>query len=247
MKLYHELAEYYFSIENHHRNIQDDISLITLLMRGVESPSILDLGCGTGEHLHLLKRAGFQCTGIDSSPDMLKIAGVRFPGSARFIRDNMTSFDFFEEFDIITCFFGSFNYLTDNTDVDKVFWNTWRAMRPGGTALFEIWHSIPVVKIEEKPLHHVSTTNFDGTVIKRERGFKLLDYPDRTMVEVNYNYTLSDKRVLKDRHIMRAFTKEEIERFIVQNGFTIRNFYANTKRELYKETSNRILVHFVKP
>ncbi|MCU0607724.1 MAG: class I SAM-dependent methyltransferase [Candidatus Edwardsbacteria bacterium] len=38
------------------------------------SGDLLDLGCGTGTFAVLLARAGFTVTGIDSSPEMLRIA-----------------------------------------------------------------------------------------------------------------------------------------------------------------------------
>ncbi len=59
MKLYDELAEYYYAIENNHRNIRDDISLILSVMKDHHNPSLLDLGCGTGEHISELSRRGF--------------------------------------------------------------------------------------------------------------------------------------------------------------------------------------------
>lgn len=36
--------------------------------------SILDVGCGTGRHSLELTRRGYRCTGIDQSPDMLRVA-----------------------------------------------------------------------------------------------------------------------------------------------------------------------------
>lgn len=36
--------------------------------------SVLDLGCGTGRHSLELARRGYRCTGIDQSPDMLRMA-----------------------------------------------------------------------------------------------------------------------------------------------------------------------------
>ncbi|HON15751.1 MAG TPA: hypothetical protein PLA51_04660 [Spirochaetota bacterium] len=51
MKLYKELAEYYFAIESNHRNIVFDIQFINSYLSKYQNPSVLDIGCGTGEHL----------------------------------------------------------------------------------------------------------------------------------------------------------------------------------------------------
>lgn len=249
MKLYHQLAEYYYSIEDKHRDITDDISLIKTLLKGKKNPRILDLGCGTGEHIALLHKLGFDCVGIDNSYDMLEIAQERFPDSGDFIEGDITSFDYFEEFDMVISLFGSLNYMIDDEEVDGVLWNTWRALKPKGIGLFEIWNSIPVKKIKEKSLSNVSTTNYNGIIIDRERGFKPLHYVNRTVVEVSYKYTVkgdASQEIVTDKHIMRAFERKEIEKLLLDNGFKIQNVYSNSLKEPFKETSNRIFIHFIK-
>ena len=85
-----------------------------------------------------------------------------------------------------------------------------------------------------------------GLKIERERGFKLLNNINKTIVEVNYNYIISDAEIIKDRHIMRAFSEKEITEFIVNNGFSICSIYSNTLKEPYSPTSNSIVIHFEK-
>jgi SAM-dependent methyltransferase len=248
MKLYHQLAEYYYAIEDKHRDIADDILLIRNLLKGKQNPTLLDLGCGTGEHMEQLQQLGFNCTGIDKSRDMLRIAQMRFPHSGNYLEGDIASFDFFEDFDIIISLFGTFNYIIEDEDIVRALWNTWKAMKPGGIGLFEVWNAIPIRKIQEKTLGHISTTKFEGVIIDRERGFSLID-GNKTIVKVNYRYTVSSdgfEETVLDKHVMRAFEREEIEGFIRESGFSIKNVYANALREPYRETSNRMILHFVK-
>ncbi|MCP4130331.1 MAG: class I SAM-dependent methyltransferase [bacterium] len=245
MKLYHELAEYYYSIENKHRDIHDDLSLIRSLLHNTKEPALLDLGCGTGEHLNQLSKYGIKCTGIDNSEDMLRIARLRFPGKIQFLKNDVTDFDFYDEFDIIISLFGSLNYLVENEDLDKAFWNAWRALKPGGLGLFEIWNTSPIAMIKQKEVSHVSTTKYNDTLIDRERGFRIVDNPSKTIVEVSYKYTVIDNlgsQTLHDRHLMRTFTKDEILVFLKNNGFTVRQVFANAVKEPYKDTSNKMLI-----
>ena len=51
--------------------------LILRLLRPQKGERILDIGCGTGNHLLLLYRLGFDVTGLDISPYMLDIARSR--------------------------------------------------------------------------------------------------------------------------------------------------------------------------
>ncbi len=247
MKLYRELAEYYFSIENNHRNISDDIEFVR--EAAGNGKRILDLGCGTGEHLNMLAHTGLSCTGIDTSEEMLAIARKRFPHGIDFVRASMCSIDYYNEYDIVISLFGSFNYLIDNADVESVLWNMYRALVRGGIVVLEIWNASPIVQIRQKPLGHVSTTASGETVIERKRGFAIVSDTDRVVVEVDYQYYITDTsgtRTVSDRHRMRAFTLEEICRFIADNGFTVSHVFSNTMKVPYNELSNKMIVVFRK-
>ncbi len=250
MKLYHELAEYYFAIEEAHRDISADVSLIRSITAHAASPSILDLGCGTGEHLGLLASLGFNCTGIDSSEDMLAVATTRNRSpNISFSRQDMLDFDFYEQFDLVTCLFGSFDYLLEDVDVDRVLWNTWRSLKPGGSGLFEIWNAVPVREISTKPMTTVSRTHYKNRTIERRRGFSLLVSAPRTVVEVRYVYVIDHGKgteTLRDKHMMRAFDRGEIERFVNENGFELTGIYSNSAMEPYRENSNKIIIRFSK-
>ena len=249
MKLYSELAEYYFSIQNVSRNINDDISLIRSLLHGKKNPSLLDLGCGSGEHLQLLNKYGIKCYGLDNSEEMINVARLKTSDKIEYIKGNISDFDFYQDFDIIISLFGSFNYLIEDSDIDSALWNTWRALKPDGVCLFELWNSYPIIEIQTKDIANVSTTQCDGTVIIRNRGFKLLNDPDKSVVEVNYRYEITnsfDTKTIYDMHNMRAFNKDEIVRFIENNGFKINNIYSDTVKQSFKINSNKFIITFSK-
>ena len=247
MKLYHQLAEYYFAIESNNRNIFDDIDLIRSQVSDIKHPKLLDLGCGTGEHLEPLAKSGFICTGIDSSEDMIRIGHSRFPEKIEFIRADMREISYNEEFDIIISLFGSMNYLISDDDVNRVFSNIYSALKKNSTALLEIWNSYPISLIKEKPVSKVSITKYSGTSIERERGFNLMDdETGKTIVEVDYRYILKGNHahhdVFTDKHIMRSFTPEEINPFIVNNGLKMKAVYANSLKESFQNISNRMFL-----
>ncbi len=249
MKLYYDLAEYYFSIEGAHRDIKHDINYITSFLKRKISPTLLDLGCGTGEHLGILAQSGITCTGIDSSHKMLEIARKRFGSSINFTMSDIVNFDFYEEFDMVTCLFGTFDYLLDDEGVDKAFLNTWLAMKPNGIAIFEIWNSAPVKRIQKKEMSKVSRTKYQSAVIDRERGFNLIPDPKRTLVQVDYRYVINDLmrlERLEDSHTMRAFSVEELRPFIETNGLQIGLIHANFTKEPFSERSNRFVLQLVK-
>lgn len=64
---------------------------------------LLDIGCGSGEHLNLFRRKGCDVTGVDPSPFLLDIAGRRLRNRAELhqgLAENLPFSD--NEFDIVT-------------------------------------------------------------------------------------------------------------------------------------------------
>ncbi|MBN2160831.1 MAG: class I SAM-dependent methyltransferase [Spirochaetes bacterium] len=247
MKLYHELAPYYFSIENNHRDIVRDVSFIVDLIRGKEHPTLLDLGCGTGEHVSLLSQHGIECTGIDISEEMLATARARFPEGIEFILSDMADIGYEDAFDVVISLFGSFNYLLHDADIHSTLLKIRNALRNDGVGLLEVWNSPPIVKIGEKEVGPVSETSVGDALIARERGFRLRNEAARTVVEVNYRYHITrpdGRKTIRDRHVMRSFTADEITRFLTGAGLTVKKIYANFLSEPYQENSNRMVVLF---
>jgi len=96
----------------------------------------------------------------------------------------------------------------------------------------------------------VSTTRTKDVSIDRHRGFKMINDHGRTVADVKYIYIVSSSgrtKEINDHHIMRAFSKTEIDRFVTSNGLTITGHYSSSKMDPFRETSNRILVHFLRP
>lgn len=56
------------------------IDIVTRLGRFAPGERIADLGCGSGVFTGLLHRRGFNCTGIDLSPKLIRIAHEAHPG-----------------------------------------------------------------------------------------------------------------------------------------------------------------------
>jgi ubiquinone/menaquinone biosynthesis C-methylase UbiE len=245
MKLYSDLAEHYFAIENHNRDLENDISFVRSCLRPGHQVSLLDLGCGTGEHLSHFSRYGIKCTGIDNSTEMIKVAAKRFPGKILFIKNNITDINYYEEFDAVVSFFGTLNYMTEDAMIEKALWNLWRAMKPDGISVLEIWNTLPVELIKKKEMSRVSVTDIGNGVIERERGFTVLESGKKTIVEVNYQYkTVSAEKseIITDRHIMRTFTRKEITDLLNSNGLKITGIFSNFAKEPFNDRSVRMVL-----
>lgn len=72
-RFFHHEAEHY--LDNiFTKNTVEEVDFLEQELRLKPGESIVDVGCGTGRHSLELAKRGYQCTGIDQSPDMLAVA-----------------------------------------------------------------------------------------------------------------------------------------------------------------------------
>ena len=78
-------------------------SLILDLIAPRVGERVLDVGCGTGEHLHLFKKKGCDVTGVDTSSCMLDVAKKKLGNGADLHLGKAEELPFSDnEFDIVT-------------------------------------------------------------------------------------------------------------------------------------------------
>ncbi|MFC2046631.1 class I SAM-dependent DNA methyltransferase [Chloroflexota bacterium] len=91
--------------------------------------TILDLGCGTGNHAFPLAKRGYQVTGVDRSVDMLAqaerkanetpvVAGYHHPA---FHQGDVRKLDWGQQFDAVLVMFTVLGYQLTNDHVLSVF------------------------------------------------------------------------------------------------------------------------------
>jgi SAM-dependent methyltransferase len=73
-----------------------------------EGRTVLDIACGTGEHLRFLPE--YKVSGIDLEPAFVRIANEKRP-DGNFLVADMQRFDLGSKFDILICLFSAIGYL----------------------------------------------------------------------------------------------------------------------------------------
>ncbi len=137
--LYGELARYYDRIYQW-KDYGKDIERLLDLLERYGPPlgdQLLDIGCGTGNHVALLADS-FDCTGIDVEEPMLAIAREKVP-SATFLPGDMRTVDLGRRFDVITSLFGTIGYAGDEEGLEACISNMSRHLRPGGLLVIDPW------------------------------------------------------------------------------------------------------------
>ncbi len=97
---------------------------------------LLDLACGTGSITKLLYDKGFEVTGVDISEDMLTVASSKC--AARFIKGDMRTLQFNNEFDACVCLLDSINHLESKEDWQSCFESIHRALKENGLFVFDV-------------------------------------------------------------------------------------------------------------
>jgi ubiquinone/menaquinone biosynthesis C-methylase UbiE len=133
-------AKYYDQVYLSKKDYQREAKLVKGVIKQFEekrSKTLLDVGCGTGEHLKYLS-LDFDCVEIDINRDMIETAKKKVP-SVKFEVANMIDFRLKERFDVITCLFSSIGYVQNFNNLVKTLENLYKHLNDKGLAIVEPW------------------------------------------------------------------------------------------------------------
>lgn len=120
---------------------------IATLLERTPGREVLDVACGFGRVAGPLHERGYRVTGIDASPDQLRLAAQRHPGPTYLRRDMRDPPP--GPFDAVLNVFSSFGYFAERSD-DLAALRAWhRVLRPGGLLLLELTHRDAVAHLYE--------------------------------------------------------------------------------------------------
>ena len=135
--MFSESAKYYDLVYREKDYREEAEKLRKLFNKYVpEGRTLLDVGCGTGEHLRFLP--GYQVVGIDLDPSFVRLAQEKLPGG-RFQVADMGQFELGSTFDIILCLFSSIGYLANAAAILSALTCFRKHLAPRGTIFIEPW------------------------------------------------------------------------------------------------------------
>jgi len=105
--------------------------------RHPEAKTLLDVGCGTGRHLELL-RSHFVVEGLDASPEMLDVARTRLPG-VELHQGDFRTFDLGKRYGAVICLFSAIGYVADESELRQAIAAMARHVEPAGVLMVEGW------------------------------------------------------------------------------------------------------------
>jgi ubiquinone/menaquinone biosynthesis C-methylase UbiE len=213
----------------------DKIRQLILQHKHAPGNHLLDVACGTGLHLGLL-RNDYSVEGLDSDENMLEMAKKKYP-HIPFHHANMLDFDLGRKFDVITCLFSSIGYLKETAYLDRAIANMTGHLQPGGVLMVEPWFTPE--KWETGKVHSTFVNQPELKIArmniseKRDRlSFFTFHYLVATPQGIEYFTEIHELGLFTKAEYLDAFRLAQLDVIYDPTGLCERGLYIGIKRSL---------------
>ena len=192
-----------YSFKDYEAEARDLVSLIRA--RNPGAGSLLDVACGTGKHLELLRSEFPDVAGVDLNAELLAIAHERLP-DVPFTEADMRTFDLGRTFDAVTCLFSSVGYLRDEADLAEAVARMAAHLEPGGALIVDGW-----VRLDAWwPGTNVNALAETADGVAAARVARTWREGDRSVLDLRYLIATADNgfEQEQERHELTLFTDE---------------------------------------
>ncbi len=213
----------------------------TMKEQNIKGNKILDLACGTGNITLPLAKKGYNIIGADLSEDMLAVAQQKLAQEGfhvPFYQQDMTELELPEEFDCITIFCDSLNYVLEEEGVQRTFQRVYEHLKAGGLFLFDV-HSL--YKINEVFVNETFAVNEEAVALIWNC------FPGELPNSVEHDLTFFTRdtedniyRRFDEFHVQRTYPIEELKRWLEETGFSILSITGDFEQKEVTSTSERI-------
>lgn len=246
----------YYDLLYQEKNYIDEAKYIEKCIKkySPKASSILELGCGTGNHAEYLVKNGYNVHGIDISKKMLERAEARkaaLPqvesrklsfayGDVRYLKDN-------NQYDVVISLFHVMSYQTANVDLSLTIETAAKHLKPGGIFLFDFWYGPAVLK--QRP--DVRVKRLQKEDVKLTRIAEPVLHVNENVVDVNYTIFIeqnnSDKITeIYESHKMRYLFLPELYKYLDSNKWKEFDIYKWMSNDVPDENSWSAFVVAVK-
>ncbi|RLI75705.1 hypothetical protein DRO97_02625 [Archaeoglobales archaeon] len=171
--------------------------------------TILDVGCGTGNHAKELINRGYTVTGIEPSYAMAKLAICK--GVNVILGKPLDFPNFNKKFDAVISMFTVIGYIHDTDELIETF--KWIGNNTRQLFIFDFWNGLAVIK--HRPLFGVKSVN---NIIRYK--YPKLDAKNH-LVKVKHKIYDRAKLVTEEEHVVRFYFPKEIEHYLNEAGFKL--------------------------
>lgn len=178
--------------------------------------TLLDVACGTGEHVRLLAvEHGFGADGLDIDAGLLDVARRKHP-AGRFFEADMSDFRIERRYDAVLCLFSSIGYLVTLDRVRQAFECFRHHLSPGGVVLIEPWFAPGVLD----PTRTFQNTGVAGGIrVERLSRVEI----DGRISRLHFEYQIEEAgatRHVAETHELGLFTPDEMAAAFAEAGLS---------------------------
>jgi trans-aconitate methyltransferase len=200
-------AEFYDLIYSTFKDYTGEAAQIASLLRqfNPQCQTVLDVGCGTGEHARLLATHGFVVDGIDLDPAFIRIAEQKHPAGRFFVAD-MSDFHVSHQYNAVLCLFSSIGYLRTLDRVRQAFTCFRDHLTPAGVIVVEPWFA-PDMLDPARVTRQTAEAN--GIRVSRVSHVEI----EGTISRIHFDYEITDTpgtRRASEVHELGLFTTAEL-------------------------------------
>jgi len=216
--LYADLSHYYDLLcsDINYRE-QSEFALRANQCLGNGGRQYLDMACGSGVLLEHFFRAGFECSGLDISADMLALAAERCP-EAQLMCADMSDLQAADSLDLITCFLYSIHYCASIAKLQQTFQSVFAALAPGGMFCFDAVDKDQVANDQG----HVHRTQVPNGHLRFQTRWHYSGAGDRLNLHIDIQETIDGRqRHYSEQHAMTAVSVSALQRMLQEAGFEV--------------------------
>lgn len=128
-----------------------------------KTQNIMELACGTGILSIRFSQAGYEVTGVDLSEEMLTIADQRarqMGEKITFAAGDMRELSGETTFDVVTCYSDSLCYMSNASEVQRVFDGVYNSLNADGVFIFDVHSTYQVDSVFPGYAYHENDEDF---------------------------------------------------------------------------------------
>ena len=196
----------------------------------IKPASGLDLCCGTGSALNILSDAGIKMSGLDQSAEMLAIAAKKLKNKKiKLYQKSLPLFKLLDntdskkivQFDLITSFYDSLNYMQSEKDLFTAFQSVQKHLQPGGWFIFDM-NTPKALKTIWDEQTYAGVKESMAWVWQNEYN------PERKQAACHATFFNKKGKVWErfdETHIETGYTNTVIKSLLKKAGFRIKGYY----------------------
>lgn len=247
-KNYSTVAENYDKMIKWEKRLAREIPFFTSILSEVKGNKVLDCACATGQHAVKLAKLGYQVTGSDINPEMIKQAKelIKHEGvNVNFLPSNFLNLknDINNKFDLIMCIGNSLPHIKDEEELRLCLRNMFDLMLPQGNLVLQNRNYDKFMKEKEKyqlmPLTNWTENNESKLFIRINElnSNQKISFTILTLSEENNNW-----RMEAERTELYPIQQDEIEKILLEIGFTNVKFYGDYEKKPYDPNTSGDLI-----